>query len=89
MWLIDGWWKDRAPSGTNGLTFGHCTVEDDGLLSWRNRRCERSFLRKVFDFWEGDLECKDSALNENASLWWRFSATRDRTVDQHHKREWQ
>jgi len=29
----------------------------------------------------------DSDLNESTSLWWRFSATNDWTIDPHHKRE--
>jgi len=68
MRLIDGWWKDCAPSGADGLAFGYCVVEVDSLLSWSHRHGGRGFLRKVFSFWEEDLECRDLALNEITSL---------------------
>ena len=34
MRLISDWLGDRAPSGADGLAFGHGVVEDDCLLSW-------------------------------------------------------
>jgi len=80
--------RGPCPSGVDGLAFGHGTIEGgDGLLSWSYRRYRRGFLRKAFGFGEGDLECRDSDLNKSTSMRWRFSATSDRTVDPHHKRD--
>ena len=45
--LIDGWWRDRASSDTNGLALGRCVVESDSLLSWSHRCCRRGFLRTI------------------------------------------
>jgi len=34
MRLIDGWWRDRTPSGADGIAFGCCAIDGDNLLFW-------------------------------------------------------
>jgi len=46
MQMILGWWRGRAPSDSDGLTFGCCSVDDS--LSWSHRRSERVIFEEDF-----------------------------------------
>ena len=46
MQLIVGWWRDRAPSGSDGFAFGCYAI--DGSLSSGHRRCGRGFFEEGF-----------------------------------------
>ena len=83
--LIIGWWRDRAPSSSDDLAFGCCSI--DGLHFGVIVNVKEAFGERFLCFYGRDLECKDSDLNESTSLWWRFFTSDNQMVDPYHKRK--
>ena len=65
-----------APNSCDGLAFRSCIIGirfSGPSLIWKR------IFEKGYE--ERDLEYKDSALDENTKIWWRFSDTMNREVD--------